>query len=199
MTRARDLANLGDNTSKLEQASLIQIVATSVAKGASGSASVDSKGNVTFSGTESISVNGVFSSTYDAYYITFAATATGLSSYRNRLSGTDASGATDYQFQYKGTYGAGTDLSGGSTGASSVNYFGNVNSGTQIIYTQFWLNNVAKADVTTGNLMTLYNDGSNRHARTGNLWHTLSTAYDGFSIINSGTMSGTIRVYGHNQ
>lgn len=175
---------------------LIQVVPTSITA-TGGSGSISSTGAVSFTSASAISLNGCFNSTYDSYYVSFSSTATGLTSYRNRLSGTDASGASDYQFQYKGTYGAGTDLSGGSTGASSVNYFGNVNSGTQIIYTQFWLNNVAKADTTTGIIATLYNDGAARHVRNGNMWHTPSNAYDGFTIINTGTMSGTIRIYGY--
>ena len=71
MSRARDLASLGDNTSKLEQQGLVQIVPSSITKGASGSASVDSKGNVTFSGTESVRFNSVFSSSYQNYFAVY--------------------------------------------------------------------------------------------------------------------------------
>jgi len=140
-----------------------------------------------------------FTSTYDSYYVEARYTATGLSSMRVRAAGVNASGATDYKFQFNGVYGTGTRLDSGSTGASSIDYFGNVNSGTQIVYVQFWINGISTATPTVGNIACLYNDGTNRHARQGNMWHDLSTAYDSLALINTGTMTGSMTAYGVNK
>ena len=196
MTRARDLASLGDNTSKLEQAGLIQVIPTGVAKGASGSASVDSKGNVTFSGTESISLGTVFTSTYDNYRIIFFGTlSTGSNqTLRLRASGSDNSGATSYRSQ-QGTFGGSSAAAKrNDTSAFNLNYDSGGSEPPYYaidIFRPYSTDAVkvisgmgyksAQADLTYGAL-------------------TSSTQFDGFSIITStGTMSGTIRVYGYNQ
>jgi hypothetical protein len=194
MTRARDLASLGDNTSKLEQQGMVQVIASSVTKGASGSASVDSKGNVTFSGTESISLNGVFSSTYENYRITFysGSASSVVVNMRLRVSGSDATGSNYAWAIYKNAYttsgsadgATGTAFVLGFTGVAATNFSYDIFQPFSTIRTQYLGSHVTSADVWTGS------GGS----------HTLANSYDGFTLFPpSGTFSGTVRVYGYNQ
>jgi hypothetical protein len=199
MTRARDLASLGDNTTKLEQQGLVQVIATSVTKGASGSASVDSKGNVTFSGTESISLNGIFNSTYDNYKIVCdfqAVTSDSDTSFRVRAAGTDLT-SSNYVW---GRYFVGA--------ANSIPFgTGNNDSGTAF--------NIGSTTTTAGqggnidievHAPMLARRTTIKSFSVGTAWGmtggivTNTTAYDGITIFLSGqNITGTIRVYGYNQ
>jgi hypothetical protein len=204
MTRSRDLANLGDNTSKLEQQGLVQVIASSVTKGASGSASVDSKGTVTFSGTESISLNEVFSSTYDNYKlvckITSSATIVDLS-LRLRASTTDNSSANYWFTSSLTTAGSTTYLftSGTSTAGTSFR-LSPVGATYQSKHAIDILNPVS-ADQTGYLADAFFWSGTSDYGRTVNGGvMTVTTSYNGFTIYPaSGTITGTIRVYGYNQ
>ena len=77
---------------------LVQVVPTSVAvTGASGSGSVDANGNVSFTTATKISMNGIFTATYDYYRILFSLTACSAAASddsleaRMRVGGTDSS------------------------------------------------------------------------------------------------------------
>jgi hypothetical protein len=152
-----------------------------------------------FSAVASQSVNNVFSATYDYYRIlvSFTTTTNGdPMSMRLRLSGTDNSGANTYKTQeieansttIDGTRRSGDNflLGAGSNVADSVC--------TSVID----LFNVSLASPTgfqTQNFSAL----SNGFIRDVKGFHTVSTAFDGFTFITfSGTMSGKLRVYGYN-
>jgi len=199
MTRARDLANLGDNTSKVEQQGLVQIIATSVAKGASGSASVDSKGNVTFSGTESVSLNGVFSSTYQNYRIQINGTnASALLNWqaKMRLSGTDSTASyysSEFWVSSAGSTGIGSYVNNG--GFFQINTNDNSNGACPT-----WFDIFRPFDAAITNVLGQGYDGSAGKSKYFGGLHNVSTSYDGLTIAcNTGTISGTIRVYGYNQ
>ena len=79
-------------------AGLVQVVPTSVAvTGASSSGSVDANGNVSFTTATKISMNGIFTATYDYYRIIFSLTACSAAANddsleaRMRVGGTDSS------------------------------------------------------------------------------------------------------------
>jgi hypothetical protein len=204
MTRARDLASLGDNTSKLEQQGLVQVVATSVTKGASGSASVDSKGNVTFSGTESIALIGIFTSTYENYKIvvTFSdATADGQIWFKLRAGATDNS--SGYYWGTVGRNAAGTVYNNYAANDTGGFFVVNADAGQpdivsaeitlfnpQLARKTKFIGNAAGAE-NAGNITSFFGAGS----------HNATTAYDSVNFYNTsgGTLSGTIRVYGYNQ
>lgn len=78
---------------------LVPIIPSSVSV-SSGSASVDSRGKVTFSGCTSFAVDGMFSATYQHYRLIYAVTGayTQTHSYRFRTNGVDNSAAS-YYFQ----------------------------------------------------------------------------------------------------
>ena len=201
MTRARDLASLGDNTTKLEQQGLVQVIASSVTKGASGSASVDSKGNVTFSGTESIALNSVFNSTYQNYLMVFNGTtsAAELVNFRMRLGATDATGAN---YQRAGAYRVTNEAIGGLGAINQTSAFMPVltGTGTNKYFTVNILNPFeAKPTI-------IYGKGADCQAGASfsmidiSAQHDLSNSYDGIILYpGSGTITGTARVYGYNQ
>jgi hypothetical protein len=193
MTRARDLASLGDNTSKLEQQGMVKIVPSSVAVG-SGTGSVDSLGNVTFTTVSSVSLNDVFSSTYENYMVVLnviSSAADNIIRLRLRASGSDASGS-DYTSQALVIFS--TTVSGSRiTSASSLDIFRqdtSWNGATSFIHKP----NLATAtQFNTSNAWSL--EGARIGLYTGS--HSLTTAYTGFSLIPAtGTITGTLRVYG---
>jgi hypothetical protein len=206
MGRTRDVSKiLTSNTSILTLASassvyqtiaktgLVEITPSTVSV-SGGSGSVSTTGVVSFTSASAISLNNVFSSTYDHYKVMIKMTnSLDTEGYRIRLrlSGTDASGS-NYSFlcvrQASSTVSAqpGTDLSaclvgfGHSTAAANFMEIFNpaLSQQTQIFSTSF--------------VPLVYNSYAGRHS--------LSTAYDGFSIImDAGTMTGTINVYGYNK
>jgi hypothetical protein len=206
MTRSRDLANLGDNSSKLEQQGLVQLVASSVTKGASGSASVNSKGVVTFSGTEFISLNSVFSSSYTIYklLINLDSNSADATIYLKMRSGTtDASGSN---------YNLGRDQIN-RTGAAITSVAQNdVNTGFSLgqvdgqipghyLGVDITLHYPFVTSTTLMNYVGTYiGTDSNVYSSAGAGLHTPATSYDGVSLIaSSGTITGNILVYGYNQ
>ena len=83
------------------QSGLIKIIPSSVAVG-SGTGSASASGTVTFSGASSVSLNGVFTSTYKNYRIAFTAknaSAADLSFFL-RAAGTNLTGSSYLQGRY---------------------------------------------------------------------------------------------------
>jgi hypothetical protein len=168
------------------------VVPTSVAVG-SGSGSIATQGTVTFSGVSSVSLNGCFSTTYDSYVILFrgdGSTSADLN-FKFRASGTDRSTA------YYGASWLYTFVAGTSTKLS--------NNATQMT--------LGTLSATGGFLkLNVSNINNNEHPTltgqfTADAWAGASTiggeravteTNDGFSLIPaSGTISGTINVYGY--
>ena len=198
MTRARDLSSLGDNTSKLEQQGMVQVIASSVTKGASGSASVDSKGNVTFSGTESISLNGVFSSTYENYRVLFKGSlATGSGDLKLRLRA-DGSNNTTSNYFYYGVAGGGITVTSFGSSFQSEILLGSTSTVDPDFFVLDFMNPQLSSNATV--LVGNYVYSGNGTIR--NLYAAQSQfiSFDGFSIYPaSSTISGKITVYGYNK
>jgi len=178
---------------------LAKIVPTSVAVG-SGSGSVDSNGNVTFSGASSISLNGIFSSAYQNYKILFESVASAQQDVwgRMRVNGTDLS---------SGVYGIASLNVSNSTVANLYSpsgytqtsvYFGNTFSAAKFVSSiEFFRPN--QADNTQllwqGSTMST-NPWSFHGANSVNN----TTVYDSFTFwAGTGTFTGTVRVYGYTQ
>ena len=107
MGRARDLANIlssSGNVALDSEMGLSLITPTSVAT-TGGSNSISTTGAVSFTSASAISLNDVFSSTYDRYKIiinqTGASVTNGQLQMRLRVAGSDNS-ATNYREQYIG-------------------------------------------------------------------------------------------------
>jgi hypothetical protein len=154
---------------------------------------------VSFSAVASQSINSVFSSTYDNYKIIFVGSASTTISmnFRLRVSGVDASGSN---YIRQRIFGTSTTVS--AARATGTSYFpGDLefDPTTQI----FELLNPAKASKTgfiTQSLSIQTSAGTQTDLVLTAGQHDLSTAYDGFSLIaSSGTITGTVSVYGYNK
>jgi len=178
------------------------IVPTSVAVG-SGSGSANAAGFVTFSGVSSVSLNGIFSSTYDNYKIVLSLSAMSAQARvlaRLRASGTDTSG-TDYH-----TYGIGIDnsMTTKTTNLNSTTSWGfaegNASDGNVVISSIDLANPFIAAKTKGVEQYAGITSSGSAFAISMNcqLFHQLATSYDGLTIFpGSGTMSGTIGVYGY--
>jgi len=183
-------------------AGLVPIAPSSVDK-SGGTATANSLGLVTFAGVSSVSLNGVFSSTYARYEVVFSGTnsAGGANfQFRYRSGGVDASAANTYfaasyrmrsdssTFINAGSANAEIILSGGSS--LSTNFAGRVT-----------INDVAVSGTKTlhtGTHTVLETNTLNYLMQTGS--HTQGTAaYTGITFYpGGGTVTGTIQVFGYN-
>lgn len=156
-----------------------------------------SGGEVTFSAQTSVSLNGIFTSTYDNYRVMCeisSASAAANIGLRMRTGGSDA--ATNYH------YGSNSANSAASTGGyvSTADYgttyymvgYVNTTYGGAFV-TDVISPNIARRTVFFGQLTNL---AENFRVSGGD--HTTATAYDSFSIFPaSGNITGKIRVYGY--
>jgi len=195
MTRSRQTADWGS------RAGLAKIVPSSVAVG-SGTGSADSLGNVTFSGVSSLSLNGCFNSAYDNYRVLLEITATSASpgmNLRLRASGTDASGGNYVGGGYICRFNSAT-LGGQDLNASTNFELGGANSGQSSNRVVMDFQSPFLAQRTGHHTFTTGFDGTSAYGRAQHSNHNLSTSYDGFTVFpSSGTITGTIRVYGYTQ
>jgi hypothetical protein len=198
-TEVESLANFATQSYADNAPGTRLVVPSSVAVG-SGSGSVSTSGTVSFSGASSVSLNNCFSSSYDNYQLIFDFTGTANGSFdlRMRASGADATGsnyARQFTLTTSTTYVGGrastqssyaiSDI-GGSGGAkqSIVTYAFNPNNAVATTFRSFggfaFDNNTALYIMDT----------------IGN--HQLATSYTGFTVsATSGTMTGTVSVYGY--
>jgi hypothetical protein len=181
-------------------AGLIKIVPSSVVVG-SGSGSADSSGYVTFSGVSSVSLNGVFSSTYKNYRINFdnITMPTSATDLILRLRAGGVNTTTNYT-------GAGfymTHNSATVNGATVSSIFISNTSGTggkAIGYIDLFA--PYEAQETSASYAKPYRYGTtsaNAYTHSYAFFQTDSTQFDGFSLIpGAGTISGAVSVYGYN-
>ena len=178
MTRSRDLANLGDITSTLENQGLTFINTTA------------------FSAVSSVSLpDNTFTTTYDNYRMMFQGVASTNNdlTIRMRAAGTDATGA-DYNAQF--ILGNNTSISGSrSTSATSGRLF-------EILIA----NCIASIDIynpalaVATSMFTSVGGRPNTSIaiRVDTTGHTLATAYDSLTFLpTSGTITGSVQVYGY--
>lgn len=153
---------------------------------------------VTFSAVSSISLNGVFTSSFTHYRVVgeILGDATNRAiRCRFRAAGTDATGA-DYSV-------GGTRLR--ITGGSPVSWNESSQTYTVLSYVNETRGSISM-DVIAPNTATFtryhgLSSGSDESAGLGAImggYHALNTAYDGFTIYpNTGTFTGNLRVYGY--
>ena len=153
-----------------------------------------------FSGVSSQSVNNVFTSTYKRYRILmdFVGSTNNDALFRLRVAGTDAT-ASNY-----GTQGLSSD---GTSTASARNantywYTNEVRVAGRYVQ-EYELFNPAAASQTYGfsrSTSIVTADTTQVFQTLTSLGHSLSTAYDGFTVSTAtGTFTGSIQVYGYNQ
>lgn len=179
-------------------AGLKLLTPTSIAVG-SGSGSVSASGTVTFSAVSSLSLNGVFSSTYDNYLIQFNNVLgnAGFVGLRLRTS-TDE---TSSQYFTQEIFGGGSSLS--ATRTSSATSWAACfriesavqNLGSMVIYNPF--NTVVTTAQTS---LTTAASGTGIDLTFSGRGLNTTTSYTGFTIIpSSNNITGSISVYGYKE
>ena len=174
---------------------------TSVAVG-SGTATIGTSGTVTFSGASSISLNGIFSSTYDNYRIIMNQTSNSTGAtmrLRMRSGSTDNSGNN---YALAGLYtnsGSATIASWrDAIGTLSSWYIGDYATSRPITYTLEFYNPFV-ATQTVISAASGYNTTADvLYAYQHQGLHNQATSYDAITLFaSSGTVTGTVSVYGY--
>jgi len=178
------------------QVGLVPIVPTSIAVSA-GTASVAANGLVTFTNASSISLNGIFTSTYSRYKINFVARTTtstsGVDFYgKFRLAGTDIS-AGYYGSAIYNAYNAGVTNSAqfSNTAYGYIGYIGSLEGSLSTI-------EVAPSSTYSGWSMHCRNTAA-ASQHIGGFNATTSSGVDGFTIYPASLlMNGSVKIYGYN-
>ena len=177
---------------------LVPIVPDSVTNG-----STTGDGQISFSAVASVSLNGVFSATYDYYVMLIdfdtssAATAV---SFRMRASGTDNSTAGSYIMALNGVQSNNT--SGNITSTATQGTFTYLASGYAAGSASLTFIDAFNAVSTKVHAITTGTDATytNFTGRSGALVHTQAVSYDGVTLVASAAnITGTIRVYGYSK
>jgi hypothetical protein len=148
-----------------------------------------------YSAATSVNINNCFSSTYDNYRILIASTngsVDGQILLRMRVGGTDASGATDYDYsasQYN--YGTMLNLGSSSGGSSAVIGYKVATYPSSMsldFYNPFIAANTLFSGVGQYTGLILGSGGQHKQA----------VSYDGFSLISgAGNMTGKVTIMGY--
>jgi hypothetical protein len=174
---------------------IVLLTPSSVAvTGGGSSATINTNGSVTFSACASLSLNDVFSSTYDNYVIDVRAVGTTLAvfEYRLRASGTDNTTINSYTHQY--LFGSNTTVQGLRVTTNSAQVL--PVSATQRDGSTIYCYGPALAQPTAVRSVTAYGEDGARIFDLAST-HNQSTAYDGFTLFHgSQSFTGLIKVYG---
>jgi hypothetical protein len=178
-----------------EIAGLKLIVPSSVA---GSGVSVSASGKVTFTAATSVSVNGCFTSTYDNYLIVCrgSITTSGQGIYfRYRLSGTDASGA-NYTQQYLEA--ESTSVTSSRSSSQTAGRATGWNNASQQGF-HWYMYGPALAQPSAWRSVSINSYLSATIADYAGT-HSLSTAYDGFTMYPTGNnITGALCIYGLSQ
>jgi len=196
MTRSRQTADWGS------RAGLAKIVPSSVAVG-SGTGSADSLGTVTFTGASSVSLNGVFSSTYDNYVfvVNLTSVTTDNDSFiRLRTGGTDNTasvygGAVSYM---NSASSSGSASFGATQSYWTTQYMASAHTAGEFIMNIF-NPYLARQTGATGHQVR-HNSSSTGdvESRLGSFVHGAATSFDSLTYGRAtGTATGTIQIYGY--
>lgn len=197
-------STLGNRVTILESkpSGLVPIIPTSVSV-ASGSASVNSTGTVTFTGASSISINGVFTSAYRNYRVVYnarnAAANTQSSWVRLRNAGTDVS--TNYIWQ-------GPDGVINSAGTNSNSSVGGWNSNGMLIGYVTPTSGSGTVEIMEPAIAasTGFHCASQGLNSSTNAFYTrlvqgensIGSSYDGFTMYpQADSITGTFTIYGY--
>ena len=151
-----------------------------------------------FTGSSLVSVNNCFSDNYRNYriIITNFGSTSSFTRWRLRAGGVNADGTNYFRYGFSTSFSSGslTVYNGGSeTAWIPATSYGGFSGAIGV--SELFVGNPFQTTVTTST--TNVNDGFAAVSYVLNGAHNLSNSYDGFSIIpNSGTITGTIKVYG---
>ena len=174
---------------------LIVMTPTSIdVTGTSGSINAD--GGVDFTAVTSLSLNGVFTSSYDNYLIVYTATSASVIvvTFRLRVAGTDASGSnyTSQELVASDTYKAGTRFSSETSSRGFYSISSTPSGITAHIY------GPALAQATAMRTVSHSSDVGAVIADYA-VTHSLATSYDGFTLGATTAITGNITVFGYEE
>lgn len=173
------------------QVGLVPIVPTSVTV-SSGTASSDSSGAVTFNTVGAVMLNGVFSNTYKHYKVKIEAqSSVGATSYMRMCTGGTSNTTTNYLYQQ---FVWQTNTSGGNYSGADNWFFLGYLAGSRH-HKDIEISNAFQ----TQSMMGTYSAGYGQTINIG-VWNfNGTTSFDGLQFFcGSGTVTGTIKVYGYN-
>jgi len=165
------------------------VAPTSIAN--SGGTATSANGTTTITGVTSISLNGVFSATYENYLI--VAPVLGSAAFellaRLRLAGTDNTASSyDYQILNADNTSVGGALQTSQT-SWGLGVFGSTSGLTTSTISGPFLATVTDYESSTARATGIRFRGG---------YHNVATSYDGITFLaSSGNITGTIRVYGY--
>lgn len=198
-------SSIGDDRARLTTlealplAGLVPISPSSVVI-ATGSGSANAKGQVSFTGATAVSLNGVFTSAYKNYRVvvnTSVSSAALTITMRLRAAGTDYT-AGEYHRMMTTTNSAGATASAASSAASSL-IIGSVSNATNAGAGAFDITDPQTTVRKTVNSIFSGYSGSNPAAFYGGGYINSTSSYDGLTYAPAtGTISGTIQVFGYN-
>jgi len=176
------------------------VVPTSVAVG-SGTGSASASGTVTFTGASSVSLNDVFSTTYDNYKVVIRLTAASADlnvNFRFRVSGADNSTSN---YNKVGWYVGSDSSSGTGNSLSQTSFpFGSMDT-TAPTYNLHDILISLPFNTDYTQFQDLYgskNQTGIHFAEYSSNWFNATTSFTGFTIIAStGNITGTVSVYGY--
>jgi len=178
---------------------LTQIVPTSTAN-SGGTVSTSASGAVTFSGVTSVSMNGIFTSTYTNYLITTdGIVGTGNADFymRMRASGSDTTTGYDTMlFTKPFATGVAAPVSIGTTAFGNTAWYVGDCRTTDFFANSFFVSGPQVANYTT---MTGFSTSRDTFNSIG-AQQTASTQFDGATLyVSSNAVSGVFRVYGYSK
>ena len=174
---------------------MVLLTPTSIAHSGT-SASIGANGQVTFTAVTSLSLNGVFSATYDNYVIAYQAVSSTNTNFdiRFRVSGSDNSTANSYVVERLDATSTTVEAARTTSNIANLSSIGSSgrSGGTVALYGPFLTQPTAFRTVTP------YNENGNAYLIDAAGTHNQSTSYDGFTLTTTSprTITGTLTVYG---
>ena len=199
MGRARDLANIlssSGNVALDSELGLSLITPTSVAT-TGGSATISATGGVSFTSASAISFNNVFSATYTNYLILFEGEGTVETGLKLRYRVSDADNATT-NYSDQSLLASGTLVDANRETGQQSHRIGNLRTSGLSTFEATIFNPFATKN--TNFLNNNVDPATSSNVRIGlfTAQFYATTSFTGFSlIVTSGTVTGTVRVYGY--
>ena len=171
-----------------------------VATGGSATSSISSTGTVSFTSASAISLNDVFSTTYDNYKLLFVGTTSleNTINLRMRVSGADNS-TSNYYFQ-RTLSKNGNDVQGGEALATTSWAGFNTNTTNTIIEVELFSPFLATATTFLGRYEKVETLATVHETGTLSGIHNVASSFTGVTYtVGGGTITGTVSVYGYNK
>jgi hypothetical protein len=153
-------------------------------------------GGASFSGSSSQSLNNIFTSTYENYFIALNITSKSVTSYTNfrlRASGSDN---TTSNYQTIASY---AQVNAGTAGDSKLpnGTAYQLNDAGDLMQTFYIMNPQTAQNTVLLGTQTVFKIASDFYSGRVSGYFNATTSFDGLTVFpTSGTMTGTIRVYG---